>query len=87
MRWGSHEQDNDDDEDVHVATKFVLRSFSYKDQSIGFLDAYSGKEAGDFMQQHPDTALAYLDDVMETDDAGLKAVRPVRCEWQFRAFH
>ncbi|MDR2789176.1 MAG: DUF3369 domain-containing protein, partial [Candidatus Accumulibacter sp.] len=43
-----------------------------------FLNAYSGVEAKALMAAHPDTAVMFLDVVMETDDAGLDVVRHIR---------
>ena len=70
----------DDDLDVHVATKLVLRDFQYKDRSIEFIDAYSGAEACELLKQNPDTAVIFLDVVMETEDAGLNTVKRIRDE-------
>jgi response regulator RpfG family c-di-GMP phosphodiesterase len=70
----------DDELDVHVATKLVLKEFSFKNRGIEFLDAYTGQEACDVLRQHPDTAVIFLDVVMETDDAGLRAVKRIREE-------
>jgi response regulator RpfG family c-di-GMP phosphodiesterase len=70
----------DDEPDVHVATKLVLRDFSFQNRSIEFLDAYNGNEACEILRQNPDTAVVFLDVVMETEDAGLRAVRRIRDE-------
>jgi response regulator RpfG family c-di-GMP phosphodiesterase len=70
----------DDELDVHVATKLVLKDFSFRDRGIEFIDAYTGQEACDALRQHPDAAVMFLDVVMETDDAGLRAVRRIREE-------
>lgn len=70
----------DDEPDVHIATKLVLKDFSFKDRSIEFLDAYSGAEACDILRRHPDTAVVFLDVVMETEHAGLEAVKRIRDE-------
>ena len=70
----------DDELDVHVATKLVLKEFSFRDRGIEFVDAYSGQEACDVLRRHPDTAVMFLDVVMETDDAGLLAVKRIREE-------
>lgn len=70
----------DDEPDVHVATKLVLRDFSFQDRGIEFLDAYNGNEACEILRQNPDTAVVFLDVVMETEDAGLRAVRRIREE-------
>jgi response regulator RpfG family c-di-GMP phosphodiesterase len=70
----------DDELDVHVATKLVLKEFSFRDRNIEFIDAYTGQEACDVLRQHPDAAVMFLDVVMETDDAGLRAVKRIREE-------
>lgn len=68
----------DDDADVHTSTKLACRRFTYKDRGIDFFDAYSGKEACELLQQHPDIAVVFLDVVMETDDAGLVVAKRIR---------
>lgn len=70
----------DDEADVHVATKLVLKWFSFEGRSIQFLDAYSGDEACEVLKQHPDTAMIFLDVVMETEHAGLDTVKRIRGE-------
>ena len=70
----------DDETDVHVATKLVLKEFSFRDRGIEFIDAYTGQEACDKLREHPDAAVMFLDVVMETDDAGLRAVKRIREE-------
>jgi response regulator RpfG family c-di-GMP phosphodiesterase len=70
----------DDELDVHVATKLVLKEFSFRDRGIEFIDAYTGQEACDVLRKHPDAAVMFLDVVMETDDAGLRAVKRIREE-------
>lgn len=68
----------DDDEAVHQVTQLVLGDFRFEDRPLEFLHAYSGREAYDMVQKHPDTALMLLDVVMETDQAGLELVRQIR---------
>lgn len=70
----------DDEPDVHVATKLVLRDFRFKDRGLEFIDAYTGQEACDLLRLNPDTAVVLLDVVMESDDAGLRAVKRIREE-------
>jgi response regulator RpfG family c-di-GMP phosphodiesterase len=70
----------DDDEDVHLATKLVLKDFRFKDRGIEFLDTYDGKSTCDLIRAHPDTAVVLLDVVMETTDAGLQVVERIRDE-------
>jgi diguanylate cyclase (GGDEF)-like protein len=70
----------DDDQDVHAVTKLVFREFSLRDCGIEFLDAYSGDEACKVLEDNPDIAVVFLDVVMESDDAGLKAAKRIREE-------
>ncbi len=68
----------DDDEEVHSITTLVLKGFSYADQGLEFFHAYSGREAKKLIAEHPDTAVVFLDVVMEKDDAGLEVVKYIR---------
>ncbi len=70
----------DDEPDVHVATKLVLRDFSFLDRGIEFLDAYSGEETFQVLKDNPNIAVVFLDVVMETENAGLRAVKRIREE-------
>lgn len=68
----------DDDEEVHTITTLVLKDFNYGGRSLEFLHAYSGYEAKELIAKHPDTAVVFLDVVMEKDDAGLEVVKHIR---------
>jgi DNA-binding MarR family transcriptional regulator/CheY-like chemotaxis protein len=68
----------DDDEEVHSVTKLALSDFTFQGKPLSFLSAYSGDEAKQLAQVHPDIALALVDVVMETEDAGLEFVTYVR---------
>lgn len=68
----------DDDQEVHTITKLVLSGFTFGGQGVKFLSAYSGSEALALLKENPDTALMFLDVVMESDDSGLKVVKEVR---------
>ena len=70
----------DDEEEVHAVTKLVLADFSYENKRLLFLHAYSGREARELIAEHPDTAIIFLDVVMEKNDAGLDVVRHIREE-------
>lgn len=70
----------DDEPDVHVATKLVLRDFSFCNRGIEFLDAYDGNQTCELLRQNPDTAVVFLDVVMETENSGLLTVRRIREE-------
>jgi response regulator RpfG family c-di-GMP phosphodiesterase len=68
----------DDEEEVHRVTKLILKSFTFGGKALKFIDAYSGEESIKLLEQHPDTAVIFLDVVMETEDAGLKVVKHLR---------
>lgn len=68
----------DDEEGVHEVTKLTLRKFTFEERGVEFLSAYSGEEGLALFEAHPDIALAFVDVVMESDDAGLKLVDAIR---------
>jgi signal transduction histidine kinase/HPt (histidine-containing phosphotransfer) domain-containing protein len=68
----------DDDEEVHLMTKLVLGRLRYKDRSLELLTARSAAEAEALLRVRDDIAVALLDIVMETDDAGLRLARCIR---------
>jgi len=70
----------DDDEEVHSLTKLVLTEFTFEGRRLEFLHARSGRETVEVLAENPETALVLLDVVMETDDAGLQAVKRIREE-------
>jgi diguanylate cyclase (GGDEF)-like protein len=70
----------DDEEEVHAVTRFVLKDFRYQGKGIEFLSAYSGAEAKQLLQEHPDASLILLDIVMEQDTSGLEVTEFIRKE-------
>lgn len=68
----------DDDQDVHLATRMALRGLNFRGRGLEFIDAYSGAETLARLQANPDTAIVFLDVIMETEDAGLAAARQIR---------
>lgn len=68
----------DDEPEVHAVTKLALSDFVFQDKRLEFISAYSGSEAMLALQQNNDIAIAILDVVMETDDAGLKLAQYIR---------
>ncbi|MEG3639392.1 DUF3369 domain-containing protein [Magnetococcus sp. PR-3] len=70
----------DDDEDVHALTQLVLKDVQFGGRSIQFIHGHSGAEAQTLIAQHSDTAVLFLDVVMEQDQAGLQAVKYIREE-------
>ncbi len=70
----------DDDKDVHVITKAVLKKFEFENSKLEILSAYSASQALEILKENPDIAVMFLDVVMESDDAGLKIVPIIREE-------
>ena len=68
----------DDEIEIHNITKLALKEFTFENKLIKFISAYSGKEAKEMIQAHPDIALILLDVVMETKEAGLEVVKYIR---------
>jgi len=68
----------DDEPEVHAVTKLALSDFNFLGRGLEFHSAFSGKEAEQLIDQHPDAAILLLDVVMETDDAGLKVASYIR---------
>lgn len=68
----------DDDEDVHILTRLVLRGCEFEGKGLNLLSAYSGKETEEMMKKHPDIALILLDVVMEDNDTGLMLTEYIR---------
>ncbi|NKI17724.1 DUF3369 domain-containing protein [Spongiibacter sp. KMU-166] len=70
----------DDEEAIHAVTKLSLRNMQVLGRSIQLFHARSGKESIEIMRREKDIALVLMDVVMETDHAGLDAVRTIREE-------
>ncbi len=70
----------DDEEQVHKVTSLVLTYCKFDHCAIELVHAYSMAEAKEVLQQQEPFALALVDVVMETDDAGLQLVRYIREE-------
>ncbi len=70
----------DDDESVHSITRLVLTGLTFRNRPIELFSAYTAANGIDILRAHPEVALVLLDVVMETDDAGLRAVQQVREE-------
>ncbi len=70
----------DDEKDIHSLSKIVLDNFSYKNNELEILNAYSGIEAKKILADNNDIVLILLDVVMESDDAGLLVVKYLREE-------
>ncbi|MEI8396469.1 MAG: HD domain-containing phosphohydrolase [Rhodospirillaceae bacterium] len=70
----------DDDVGVHTMTRLALDRLKFRDRGLQLLSAYSGAEALEILRRESDIALAFVDVVMETDDAGLELIRVIREE-------
>ncbi len=70
----------DDEPDMRTITRMNLKGFSFAERDLEIIDASSAAEARDQLAAHPDIALALIDVVMETDDAGLRLVEYIRKE-------
>ncbi len=70
----------DDEAEVHSITQLALRDVSFAGRSLTFISAYSAQEAKHLIQVHPDTAIIFLDVVMENESAGLYLVKYIREE-------
>ncbi|WP_198266504.1 EAL domain-containing protein [sulfur-oxidizing endosymbiont of Gigantopelta aegis] len=68
----------DDDQAVHDVTCLVLQNFSFAGRKLQIVSGYSGEDVQRLMAEHTNTAVLLLDVVMETDDAGLQAVKYIR---------
>ena len=68
----------DDDVEIHKVTKLALGDFEFEGKPLTFFSAYSGNEAKQIIQEHPDIAMILLDVIMETDDAGLEVIKYIR---------
>ena len=70
----------DDEPAIHDITRIALQNVEFDGRHIEFLHAYSGEEARRLLEQYPDTAVALVDVVMESEHAGLDLVRYIREE-------
>ena len=68
----------DDDKEIHALTKMILKSFTFEGKSLTFIDTYSGQETMEALALNPDTAVLFLDVVMEENHAGLYVVEYLR---------
>ncbi len=68
----------DDDADVHAVTKVALQNKRFHDKGIEIISAMSAQEAKEILAVHDDFAMAIIDVMMETPDAGLKLINYIR---------
>lgn len=70
----------DDEPDVRRLTALNLRGFEFAGRTLQLIEAGSAAEARALLAEHADIALALIDVVMETDDAGLRLVEHIRAD-------
>lgn len=68
----------DDDKDVHILTKIILKNFIFDNKEIEIISTFSGKETLEVLKNENDIALVLLDVIMESDDAGLIVAKDLR---------
>ena len=68
----------DDDQEVHIATDFALQHVEIFGRRLELTHSNSRVEAQSLLLKDRDFAVILLDVVMETDDAGLQAVKFIR---------
>jgi signal transduction histidine kinase/DNA-binding NarL/FixJ family response regulator len=73
----------DDEIDIHEMTQLGLEDFRFANRTLQIFHAMSGTEARDILQTEPEIAVAFIDVVMETDDAGLQLVDYIRNELKY----
>lgn len=68
----------DDEPDIRSLTRLNLKGFRFADRELEILEAGSAAEAKVILGVRADIAVALIDVVMETDDAGLRLVNHIR---------
>lgn len=68
----------DDDQSIHDITNMAIKAMNFSDFNLTVLSAYSAKEAKEILDTEEDIALALIDVVMETPEAGLELVDYIR---------
>lgn len=67
----------DDEPSVHDVTKLALHRFIYENREVDFVSVYSKKEAQELLKKEK-FAVAFIDVIMENDEAGLELVDFIR---------
>jgi signal transduction histidine kinase/CheY-like chemotaxis protein len=70
----------DDEPEIHAVTKLSIGDLKFEHKKLELLSAMSGEEARKILIKEPDIAVALIDIVMETEDAGLRLVEFIRNE-------
>jgi signal transduction histidine kinase/DNA-binding response OmpR family regulator len=73
----------DDETDIHTITRLALQEFQFANRPLQILQAMSGMEAREILTAEPEIAVALIDVVMETDDAGLQLIDFIRNQLKY----
>ena len=68
----------DDEDEILRISKLVLKDFVFDGRDVEIITGSSGHDAMRLLAANPDTAVLMIDVVMETEHAGLDAVRHIR---------
>lgn len=68
----------DDEPAMHEVTRMILAGLRFEGRSITLLTANSAAQARELLDQEHGIAMALLDVVMESDDAGMRLVQHIR---------
>jgi len=74
----------DDEADIHLITSLALSDFKFVGKKLQILQAMSGAEAREILKNDTEISVAFIDVVMETDDAGLQLVNFIRNELKYQ---
>ena len=70
----------DDDQGVHLSTRFAFKEFRFAGRGVEFESAHSAAEARQVLAREQPFACILLDVVMESENAGLELVHYIRRE-------
>jgi CheY-like chemotaxis protein len=74
----------DDEADIHAMTRLALNDFKFVGKKLHIIQAMSGAEAREILKKDTEISVAFIDVVMETDDAGLQLVNFIRNKLKYR---
>lgn len=75
----------DDEPDIHEITRISLKGFKFGGRNLELINAKSAAEAREIFKKERDIAVAMIDVVMETEDAGLELVKYIRNELNLKS--
>lgn len=68
----------DDEPGLHDVTRLVLKRMTFEGRPVEIISTYSATEARQYLDKNRDVAVALVDVVMESDQAGLELVKDMR---------